>query len=287
MTKKEGLQNLLGNIKTTSNELEQKEIKDKILKIDIKLIDPNKDQPRKYFDAEKLLELSNSIKEEGLLQPITVVKKADGRYELIAGERRLKASKLAKLEKIEAIVRNNVNDKTKSILALVENVQRDNLSCIEISHSLKKMLDEYQLTQEQVAAKTGMSRSAVANYLRISNLPDYTQEKIEEGLIAFGHAKILAPLEEDFVINLTDEIINKELSVKKLTEYIKSYKPSTEKESNEKNENDNSEKSFSFEKFEEKFQKKYANLKFSKKENKVTIHFDDVEVLQKLLKKLV
>lgn len=151
---------------------------------------PNPYQPRKYFDEEKLQELADSIKEYGILQPLIVNKNGDNKYELIAGERRLEASKIIGLEKVPVVIK-KINNEEKLEIALIENIQRHNLNAIEEAMAYKKLQDEFGLTQEEVAKKVGKSRSAVANTLRLLNLPIEIQRALTSGKITEGHARMI------------------------------------------------------------------------------------------------
>jgi len=166
---------------------------DEVIKIPIENIVPNPRQPRKYFAEENLKELAESIKEHGVIQPI-IVTKADGKYELIAGERRLQASKLAKMSEVPAIVR-LATSQQKLELALVENIQRHNLNAIEEAKAYQELHSEFNLTQEEIAKRTGKSRSAIANIIRLLELPVEIQRGIIEGKITEGHARAILGLE--------------------------------------------------------------------------------------------
>ncbi|MCK5466791.1 ParB/RepB/Spo0J family partition protein [Candidatus Parcubacteria bacterium] len=167
---------------------------DEIIKIPTEDIVPNPNQPRYYFDGDNLKELSESIKEHGVIQPILVTKINGNKYELIAGERRLQASKLIGLEEISAIVRLATNQQ-KLELAIVENIQRDNLNLVEEAKAYKKLGEDFNLTQEEIAKKTGKSRSAIANIIRLLDLPVEIQRGIITGKITEGHARAILGLE--------------------------------------------------------------------------------------------
>lgn len=160
-----------------------------VLEVDINKISANPYQPRVHFDEMKLKELSDSIKEHGVLQPLVVTKNDNG-YELIAGERRLQASKLALLTKVPVIVK-DIKDKQKLELAIVENIQRHNLNPIEEAKSFQQLMDEFQMSQEEVAQKMGKSRSVVANKIRLLKLPVEALKSLREGVITEGHAKAI------------------------------------------------------------------------------------------------
>jgi len=159
-----------------------------IMEISVEEIVPNPHQPRHYFDQKKLKELSWSIKRHGILQPLVVTLKKDGTYELVAGERRLEASKLAGLTKVPVILK-KMNEATKLEVALVENIQRHNLSPIEEARAYKKMQDVFDLTQREIADKVGKSRSTVTNAMRLLQLPMEIQRALEENKISEGHAR--------------------------------------------------------------------------------------------------
>lgn len=164
-----------------------------VLEVDINKIQANPYQPRIHFDEEKLKELSDSIKEHGVLQPLVVTRKGD-EYELIAGERRLQASKLALLTKIPIIIK-DIKDKQKLELAIVENIQRHNLNPIEEARSFQQLMDEFQMSQEEVAQKMGKSRSVVANKIRLLKLPVEALKALKDGIITEGHAKAILAVE--------------------------------------------------------------------------------------------
>ena len=187
-------------------------------------ITPNTYQPRKAFSAESLHELSESIKRQGILQPILVREKPQGGFELIAGERRWRASKLAGLDSIPAIVK-SAFDEEVSVLALVENIQRDNLNAFEEAAALGRLRDDFKLTQEEIASAVGRSRTAVANLLRLLVLGETAKNLLLEGHIEMGHARALLGVE-----NLNDqealaiEIKNKSLSVRQAELLVRKFK---------------------------------------------------------------
>ncbi len=180
-------------------------------KIDINKIYTNPNQPRKNFDKESLTELAESIRIHGLIQPIVVNEMPDG-YMIIAGERRFRACKLCGLKEIDAVVKNYSNKQIAEI-AIIENLQREDLNPVEVAKGIKKLMDEYGLTQEKVAERLGKSRSAIANSLRILTLYPEVIELIEKGKISFGHAKILAAI-TDYATQL---ILAKKIAKDKLT----------------------------------------------------------------------
>lgn len=165
-----------------------------IAKIPVSNVVPNPNQPRRYFDKESLQKLAQSIREHGIIQPIIVTKINDERYELIAGERRLEAAKLAELKEAPAVIR-LASDQQKLELALVENIQRHNLNAIEEARAYKKLREEFSLTQEEIAQKTGKDRSTVANTIRLLELPVEIQRGVIEEKITSGHARAILGLE--------------------------------------------------------------------------------------------
>ncbi|MCK4592140.1 ParB/RepB/Spo0J family partition protein [Candidatus Parcubacteria bacterium] len=192
-----GLSSLIPNKlnKENNTPLEKKKFSssNEVVKIPIENVAPNPNQPRYYFDEDNLKELSESIKEHGVIQPILVTKIGNNKYELIAGERRLQATKLAGIKEIPAIVRLATNQE-KLELALIENVQRHNLNPIEEAKAYKKLQTEFNLTQEEIAKKTGKSRSAIANIVRLLDLPVEIQRGIIEEKITEGHARAIIGL---------------------------------------------------------------------------------------------
>ncbi|OPJ55448.1 nucleoid occlusion protein [Alkalithermobacter paradoxus] len=192
----------------------------KILEIDIDNIIPNPYQPRRTFVQSSLQELSDSIKTYGILQPITVRKIGD-RYELVAGERRFRASKMAGLKTIPAIV-NNMTDEASAVLALIENLQREDLNFIEESEGYNNLIKDYGFTQQQLAEKLGKNQSTIANKLRILRLSDEVKSKLLENNLTERHARALLKLPDDNLrMNVLDTIIKNDLTVKKTEKLIK------------------------------------------------------------------
>jgi ParB family transcriptional regulator, chromosome partitioning protein len=164
------------------------------IRISVDKIRSNRYQPRQTWDEEKLAELADSIRQHGVIQPLTVRAAGDG-YELIAGERRFEASKRAGLKDVPAIIR-TCSDKEMLELALVENLQREDLNPIESAEAYRRLHDEFELTQEQVSERVGKSRQAVANTLRLLDLPDFIQDSLKQGKLSEGHAKVLLSIQE-------------------------------------------------------------------------------------------
>ena len=204
---------------TLSESTEEKE--GKISKLKISLVDPKSDQPRKYFDRDALEELAASISENGLLQPILVREYGEGRYQIIAGERRFRASKLAGLSEIPAIVLER-DDRKAAEIALIENIQREDLNPLEEALGYKALQDEYGLTQEELSERVGKSRSAVANMLRLLDLPDGVLSLVASKKLSAGHARTLLGLKNrDNMALLANRVIESDLSVRQLEEEVK------------------------------------------------------------------
>lgn len=192
-----------------------------IAEIELSRIEANPFQPRTTFDQEKLEELSASIREIGLIQPITLRKSGDGKFQIITGERRFRASQMAGLYKIPAFIREAGNDAMLE-MALVENIQREDLNPIEISLSYQRLIDECSLTQETLSTRVGKKRSTVANYLRLLRLPAIVQKGLREKQISVGHAKALINIEEnDTQVALYNQIIRHDYSVRKIEEIVR------------------------------------------------------------------
>ena len=191
-----------------------------ILRIPTDMIEPNPYQPRMNFDQEALEELAESIKTLGLIQPITVRRKDDGRYQIISGERRFRASRMAGMEMIPAYIR-DANDQGMLEMAIVENIQRENLDPIEVAMSYQRLIDECNLTQEQMAIRVGKKRASVTNFLRLLKLPAKIQHDLKVGLLSVGHAKVLLGIEDRNVQEyLCDLVIKDGLSVRQLEDKI-------------------------------------------------------------------
>ncbi len=220
-----GLEELFYNEPIDYNKVEEKILtetpKEEIKLVKIDELRSNPYQPRKNFDEEALQELAMSIKEHGVFQPIIIKKSIKG-YEIIAGERRARASKMAGLEEIPAIIRDFSDDEMMEI-ALLENLQRENLNAIEEASAYKKLLETLLLTQEQLSTRLGKSRSHITNMLGLLNLPEEVQKAVGNKKISMGHARIISKLEnKDQQLNLTKKVIEEELSVRQLEDLTRS-----------------------------------------------------------------
>ena len=178
-------------------------------------IEPNPLQPRREFDEEALSELADSIAQLGVIQPITLKRREDGKYTIISGERRWRASQRAGLESLPAYIR-EVDDENLHAMALVENIQRQDLNAIEIALGMQRLIDECGLTQEAMAEKVGKKRSTVSNYMRLLNLPSEVQLALKEGIISMGHAKAIAGIAPEEQLKALKKCIKKAMSVRQM-----------------------------------------------------------------------
>ena len=217
-----GLGELLGEVETAYGKSAGNS-NNGVKKIEVSLIKPNPNQPRKIFDEEKLQELSYSIKEHGLLQPIVVVEDEDGTYTLIAGERRLRAHKLANIEEIKAIIVDEDELKLRE-LALIENIQRDDLNIIELAFCYAQLLNEHNITHEELSKKVFKSRTSITNTLRLLQLSSYVQQFLATDKISAGHAKMMIGLTAEEQKKICDTIIGQKLSVRETEKLIKDLK---------------------------------------------------------------
>ncbi len=214
-----GLEQLFNNENLDLNSFEktvyETATNEEIIEINLDELRANPYQPRKVFNDEALRDLSESIKEHGVFQPIIVKKSIKG-YEIIAGERRVRASKLAGLTKIPAIIR-NLNDEQMMEIALLENLQRENLSAIEEAIAYKSMIEKLSLTQEELSKKVGKSRSHITNTLGLLRLPKEVQTMVANNQLSMGHARVLSKLEDDEkIIEMAHEIVDRKIPVREL-----------------------------------------------------------------------
>ncbi len=216
-----GLGALIPNSGYSSAEIAEN-IESRVFELRMEKIEPNRNQPRRTFNEESLGELADSIREFGVIQPI-IVRKLNGeeKYEIIAGERRFRASKQVGLTSIPAIINTNTDDTTSLVLALIENIHRENLSPIEQAHTYRQLLDEFNITHEDLSKKVGKSRAAITNSIRILNLPISVQKLIDEGKVTAGHAKVLVSLKKaDDQLLIAELIIKNDLSVREVEKIV-------------------------------------------------------------------
>ena len=210
-----------------------KNTENSITKLSISMVDPKSDQPRKYFDKEALEELAKSIEENGLLQPILVREYGNGRYQIIAGERRFRASKIAGLSEIPAIILDR-DDRKVAEISLIENIQREDLNPIEEAMAYKSLAEEYGLTQEEVSEKVGKSRSAIANTMRLLDLPAPVLDMVASGEISAGHGRALLGVKiRDNMILLAKRVSELDLSVRQLEDEVKKINKAKREEDTE------------------------------------------------------
>ena len=267
-----GLDALLGEI-DEAYEMEGSQ-RDEILEIPLRDIRPNPFQPRKNFDEDALAELADSIKTDGLLQPIVVSEDIDG-YVLIAGERRFRASKLAKLKEIRAIVLNSDEQKMRQF-ALIENIQREELNAVELAHAYGELLKLHEMTHDELASMIHKSRTHITNTLRLLQLSTKTQKALSEKKISAGHAKVLVGLSEKEQQIVVNSIVGQKLSVREVEAMIKSMKstPVTVQEKPEV-------VSYNFEGVKNRFDA--LGLKVKTNKNSLTIEFSSEAEIEEFL----
>ena len=235
MKKHTGLGRGLGAILEAENYLDEVPAVSRMEELDVESIIPNPKQPRTNFDDDALEELADSISTLGLIQPITVRKEPNGKYVIISGERRWRASRLAGRKTIAAYIR-EADDKELHEMALVENIQRQDLNAMEIAISLQRLIEECGVTQETVAQRVGKKRSTVANYLRLMQMRPEVQAALKENLISMGHAKAIASAPEEAQLSLLKKVVKKGLSVRateELASKLSTAKPAAQEEAEE------------------------------------------------------
>ena len=256
-----------------------------ILRIPVDIIEPNPYQPRMSFDKEALEELADSIRTLGLIQPITVRRKGDGRYQIISGERRFRACQLSGMDMVPAYIR-DTNDQGMLEMAIVENIQRENLDPIEVAMSYQRLIEECNLTQEQMAVRVGKKRASVTNYLRLLRLPAKIQHDLKVGLLSVGHAKVLLGVEDIKLQEyLCDLVIKEDMSVRQLEEKIRKMSDSGKKKQD--NGQDLPEEYFKVLEIVGKYFEHNISLKRSDSgKGSITIHFKSDEEVRSFLKAL-
>lgn len=276
MAKKTGLGKGLDALFITNSEVEEIKDSEKIFKLAINEVEPNREQPRKYFEEEALEELAESIKRYGLIQPIIVTKK-DGYYEIIAGERRWRASKKAGLKEIPAIVREDDERKNKEI-SLIENIQREDLNAVEKAMGMKVLMEDYSLTQQQISEILGKSRSSIANTVRILNLDERVLELAKEGKLTEGHCRALLSIDDgDKQLEMALRIIERGDNVREAEEKTQVTKKMKKKDQKYE---------AIYRDIEDSFQSFFGtkvSLKAGQKKGKIVIEYKSNEDLERLL----
>ncbi len=254
-----------------------------IMRIPMDMIEPNPFQPRMTFGQDALEELAESIRTLGLIQPITVRRKSDGRYQIISGERRFRACQMAGMDMIPAYIR-DTNDQGMLEMAIVENIQREDLDPIEVAMSYQRLIEECSLTQEQMAIRVGKKRASVTNFLRLLKLPAKIQHDLKVGLLSVGHAKVLLGIDDVRLQEyLCDLVIKDDMSVRQLEEKIK--KLSEPKKASEDNGQELPDEYFKVLEIVGRYFENNISLKRSSGgKGSMTIHFNSDEEIRKFLK---
>ena len=290
MARKNALGRGLGALIENSEEYSQGAPKPEatVNEVPIDRIEGNPWQPRTHFDEEKLNELAASIREIGIVQPLTLRKAAD-KFQIIAGERRLKAAKIAGMETVPAYVR-MAEDETMLEMALVENIQREDLDPIEVAMSYQRLIDECNLTQESMSDRVGKKRSTIANYLRLLRLPAEIQLGLREKQITMGHARALINLEDEKArLKIFNEIVKKELSVRKVEEMVRKMTEGNQEEK-KKEEKEDENLPQEYEQLRQQLSNFFkTNIRFSrnnKGKGKIVIPFQSDDELEKIVNAL-
>ncbi len=294
MAKKSGLGKGLdllipNNTSIKTHEKMEEKLTEKKAEVFVKLsqVEPNKSQPRKNFNEDSLIELSESIKQFGVIQPL-IVQKKDDYYEIIAGERRWRAAKLAGLKEIPVIIR-EYSDEERMEVALIENLQREDLNPVEEALAYKSLIKEYNLKQDEIAEKVSKSRTAVTNSMRLLNLPEEVQNMIVDEMISSGHGRALLSIEDEKIqINIANKIFEEKLSVRETEKLVKAL--NNPKEKKEKEEYTDT---FIYEKFENDFKEILGSnvsiKRKSKDKGKIEIDYysnEDLERIMDLIKSI-
>lgn len=282
--KKEGNKEQAENAEVSRDYVEPEQRVNIVLQVPVDSIRPNPHQPRKEFDDERLEELAGSIDRHGLIQPITVRYIGEKRFELISGERRLRAAKLAGVEELPAYIR-EVNDDDIISYALIENIQREDLNPIEVAHGYQRLIEEADYTQAEVAERVGKNRSTVANMLRLLNLPPFIQAGLRDEKISMGHARALISVEDpDKQEKIFNKIIKEGFSVRQTEKAVKALN-TEEKSSSEGNSKRNRQNAF-FKEISSRLRSKLSTkvkIKSKKNGGEIRIEYYSDEELDRLL----
>jgi ParB family chromosome partitioning protein len=273
-----GLEALIPNI-------EEKKEKEGVIELNINDIEPNVGQPRKNFDDQKLLQLSESIKQHGIVQPL-IVKKDGNVYKIVAGERRWRAARLAKLKTVPVIVKELSGKQTMEI-ALIENIQREDLNPIEEAEAYEKLINEYNMTQEEISKSVGKSRPAIANAIRLLSLQDRLKEMVINGSLTSGHARALLSISDTKLqLEAAEYIVEKQLSVRETEKFVKQLlNTKTSEEKDKKNKKD-TERAEAFKYVEEKFIETFGTkvkIMDSNNKGKIVIEYYSLDELNRIV----
>ena len=259
--------------------------REEVVDIEVERIAPNPYQPRKHFNEESLGELSESIKRHGLLQPIIVVKnEEEGGYILLAGERRLRASKRAGMDTIRAIVAKELSPQSLREMALIENIQREDLNPVELAVAFKELLDVHQITHEELSKTVHKSRAYITNTIRLLNLSEYTKDKLVSSEISYGHAKVLVGLDAAQERKIVDSIVGQNLSVRDAEALARNAKNGTATDDTPTEKKSKTAKTLEMERLMTLLTAE--GIKLASKGNKLTIAFADQTSVDNLITKL-
>lgn len=281
---KRGLGRGLDALFGIDNPTQQSKPMAEMAEVAITLIDPNPQQPRVSFDEEALAELSASISQLGVIQPITLRKQKDGRYTIISGERRWRASQMAGLETLPAYIR-DVDDENLHAMALVENIQRQDLNAIEVALGMRRLVEECGLTQEAMAEKVGKKRSTVANYMRLLSLPEEVQLALKEGLISMGHAKAIAGIDKENQLKALKKCVKRGLSVRQAEALAQKFSEKPAKVATEEEEYPESYNRL-VEALERLFSESFSIKRTKSGGSRITIECESDQEVEQLIKRL-
>ena len=264
-------------------------LQNRIVELPLVKVTPNKNQPRQNFKEQTLNELAESIREFGIIQPI-IVRSIDGGglYEIISGERRYKAAKILGLATVPCIINQNVDDIASLEMALIENIQRDDLTPIELSHTFKQLIDEFRLTHEELSKRIGKSRAAITNSLRLLLLPLEVQKMVDTGSLSAGHARTLLSLEnKEEQIKLANQVVEQDLSVRQVEGVVRSKVKAKSSETKSKKKLPEFEKLPEVTQLVSDYLQAPVNIKVGKREGKIQILFGSVKDFERIVNRIV
>ncbi len=264
-------------------------LQNRIVELPLVKVTPNKNQPRQNFKEQTLNELAESIREFGIIQPI-IVRSLDGGglYEIISGERRYKAAKILGLATVPCIINQNVDDIASLEMALIENIQRDDLTPIELSHTFKQLIDEFRLTHEELSKRIGKSRAAITNSLRLLLLPLEVQKMVDTGSLSAGHARTLLSLEnKEEQIKLANQVVEQDLSVRQVEGVVRSKVKAKSSETKSKKKLPEFEKLPEVTQLVSDYLQAPVNIKVGKREGKIQILFGSVKDFERIVNRIV